>query len=429
MKKMISNGVVTTILVLILAVRPVPVFAEETPSTNRTDSVEDAYQQMELLTEVLLQVKKNYVEERTYEELIHGALAGLLSSLDPHSSFMEPDEYEDLMDDTAGQYGGIGIHIGVRDGMLTVIAPIEDTPAFRAGLQSGDKIVEIDGVSTVGISMREAINKLRGAKGEKVTLSILSSGEADQRNVDIVRDVIEVASVKGARILQDGIAYARLTQFAEPTGDLLQEALNRLRGEGMKALVLDLRGNPGGLLTQAIRVAGLFLKDGTPVVSTKGRSDTEQGMKYKASGTAHYPDVPLVVLINGGSASASEIVAGAIQDHRRGVLIGQTSFGKGSVQSVIRSRTDGKSGIRLTTAYYYTPAGRLIHKIGIVPDITVDVDREEWTRVQIRRAQQETPGAFKDEDMKAFADAVDVPLQRAIDLLKALLIINGQGNL
>jgi len=394
------------------------------PAPKSDDSVQSAYQQMELLTEVLLQVRKHYVEERTYEELLHGALNGLLNSLDPHSSFMEPDEFENLLDDTSGQYGGIGIQIGMRDGMLTVIAPIEDTPAFRAGLQSGDKIVEIDGESTSGITLREAVGKLRGVSGEVVKVSIVGSGDAEPRAIEIVRDVIEVASVKGARMLDGGIAYVRLTQFAEPTAAMLQSALEKLDGEGMKALVLDLRGNPGGLLTQAVRVAELFLPRGQMVVSTRGRGEAGTPVEYRAEGDRHLTEVPLAVLINAGSASAAEIVAGAIQDHRRGVLIGQTTFGKGSVQSVVRSRTDGKSAIRLTTAYYYTPAGRRIHEIGVEPDIRVDIGREEWSRVQRRRAHLESPEAFSAEEKAAVPDAVDVQMQRAVDLLQALLILN-----
>jgi len=401
---------------------------ETVVETNRADSVDSAYQQMELLTEVLMQIRKHYVEERTYEELLHGALDGLLRSLDSHSSFMEPEAYEDLLDDTSGKYGGIGIHIGLRNGILTVIAPIEDTPAFRAGLQSGDKIMEINGESTANMTLRDAVTRLRGAKGEAVVISILGSGDAEPRDVEIVRDVIEVASVKGARLIAPGIGYVRLTQFAEPTAAMLQSALKSLRADGMRALVLDLRGNPGGLLNQAVQVAQLFLERKATVVSTKGRSELGVRMEYRAAGEVRYTDLPLVVLVNGGSASASEIVAGAIQDHRRGVLIGETTFGKGSVQSVIRSRADGKSAIRLTTAHYYTPSDRLIHNKGLEPDIKVPMTREQWVRVQQQRAAAESPAAFSDEEKKAFADAVDLPLQRGVDLLQALLILNGRDD-
>ncbi len=398
--------------------------APEAAVVESTAEMASAYRQMELLTEVLLQVRQHYVEERTYEELIHGALKGLLGALDPHSSFMEADEYGDLLDDTSGKYGGIGIHIGIRDGILTVIAPIEDTPAFRAGLQSGDKIVDINGKSTAGITLREAVGQLRGPGGEAVSISILGSGDIEPRTIELIRDVIEVASVKGTRMLQDGIAYVRLTQFAEPTANMLRKALDDLGAGGMKALVLDLRGNPGGLLTQAIQVAELFLERGQLIVSTKGRRDLDGRTELRAHSTGESTTVPLAVLVNAGSASASEIVAGAIQDHRRGVLIGQTTFGKGSVQSVIRTRADGESAIRLTTAYYYTPGDRRIHQVGVVPDIQVEIGRAEWSRVQQRRAQIESPDAYSADDKAALETVVDVQLQRAVDLLQALLILN-----
>ena len=397
-------------------------------STGKVDSVENAYQQMELLTEVLMQIRRHYVDERTYEELLHGAIDGLLRSLDPHSSFMESDEYEDLLDDTAGQYGGIGIHIGQRNGVLMVIAPIEDTPAFRAGLQSGDMITKIDGESTVNMTLRDAVSRMRGAKGESVVLAIVGSGDTEPRDVEIVRDVIEVASVKGARLIADGIGYVRLTQFAEPTAAMLQSALETLNANGMRALVLDLRGNPGGLLNQAVQVSQLFLERKAVVVSTRGRSELGQRMEYRAEGDVRYMEWPMVVLVNKGSASASEIVAGSIQDHHRGVLIGETTYGKGSVQSVIRSRTDGESAIRLTTAHYYTPADRLIHNKGLDPDIQVPVTGEQWMRVQQQRASVESPAAFSEEEKKTFVDAVDEPLRRGVDLLKALLILDGQDD-
>lgn len=397
-------------------------------STGRVDSVESAYQQMELLTEVLMQVRKHHVEERTYEELLHGAIDGLLRSLDPHSSFMESDEYEELLDDTAGQYGGIGIHIGERNGVLMVIAPIEDTPAFRSGLQSGDVILKIDGESTVNMTLREAVSRMRGPKGEPVVLAIVGSGDKEPRDVEIVRDVIEVASVKGARLVADGIGYVRLTQFSEPTAAMLQSALETLSAGGMRALVLDLRGNPGGLLNQAVQVSQLFLERKAVVVSTKGRSELGKRMEYRAAGDVRYTSLPMVVLVNKGSASASEIVAGAIQDHHRGVLIGETTYGKGSVQSVIRSQADGKSAIRLTTAHYYTPADRLIHNKGLEPDIPVAVTGEQWMLVQQQRASIESPAAFSEDERNAFADIVDEPLQRGVDLLKALLILGSRGD-
>ena len=392
-------------------------------ATNEADTIENAYGQMELLAEMLTVVKKLYVEERSYEELMQGALKGMLYSLDPHSAFMVADEYEAMKVNTQGEYGGIGIHIGLRDGILTIIAPIEDTPGFRAGLQSGDRIMAVDGESTMGITMRESVSKLRGLKGAKVLLSIMSEDDSEAHDVEIVRDVIEVSSVKGGRIIRDGVAYVRITQFAAPTTEKLHEALRQLDADGMKALVLDLRSNPGGLLRESVRVAETFLKRKALVVSTRGRvGGAEKPVEHRANGRVRYVDIPLVVLINGGSASASEIVAGALQDHHRAVLVGQTSYGKGSVQSVIGSQTDKKSAIRLTTAYYYTPSDRLIHEIGIDPDLPVYLAREEWRRVQIRRAHLESPDVFQEDEKAEYADVVDRQLERAVDLLQAVLI-------
>lgn len=393
--------------------------AENSSETNATES---AYAQMELLTEVLLLVRKHYVEELSYEDLIEGALKGMLQSLDAHSAFMDEEEYETMKDDTKGEYGGIGIRIGIKDNVLTIIAPIEDTPGFRAGLQSGDRILEIDGEKSVGITMRDAVSLLRGERGKKVVLSILAEGASEPHDVEIIREEIKVSSVKGERIVRDGIAYVRITQFADRSTADLHEALETLKADGMRALVLDLRSNPGGLLREAVRMSETFLKLGSVVVSTKGRTGAAKALERKANGVVRYEDIPIVVLINAGSASASEIVAAALRDNKRGILVGQTSFGKGSVQNVIPIRTDGKSGLRLTTAYYYTPSGRLIHNIGIDPDVPVFLDREEWRRVQIRRAHLETPEMFKDAEKEEFADVVDRQLERAVDLLQAILI-------
>ncbi len=397
--------------------------AEDSAETHAEES---AYEQMELLTEVLLLVRKNYVEELSYEELIEGALKGMLQSLDPHSVFMAEDEYENMKDETQGQYGGIGIRIGLKDGILTIIAPIEDTPGFRAGLQSGDRILEIDGEKAAGVTMRDAVSLLRGEMGEKVILSILAEGASEPHDVEIIREEIRVTSVKGARIVRDGIAYVRITQFAERSTADLHKELEQLKADGMRALVLDLRSNPGGLLREAVRMSETFLKPGSVVVSTRGRTGAVKSLERKAKGVVRYEDIPVAILINSGSASASEIVAGALRDHHRGILVGQTSFGKGSVQNVIPIRSDRKSGLRLTTAYYYTPSGSLIHKIGIDPDVPVFLDRDEWRRVQIRRSHLESPEVFKDADKEEYADVVDRQLERAVDLLQAVMIFKNR---
>jgi len=383
---------------------------------------ESAYTEIELLTEVILHIRKYYVEEKSYKDITYGALHGMLRSLDPYSDFLEPEAYGEIQEGTSGKFSGIGIHIGIRDGVLTVIAPIEDTPAFRAGLQSGDRIVEIDGEKTVGITLREAVKKLRGPKEEKVKVTIRRKNDEGPVAVEIIRDNIEVPSIKGARLIGDGIGYIRITQFAAPTADSLEEALAELLGDGMKVLVLDLRSNPGGLLRSAIEVCQKFLKKGQLIVTTKGRDGVRDRVENVARGSHHYVDFLMAVLINAGSASASEIVAGALQDHNRAVLVGETTFGKGSVQSVIRLDPNKKCAVRLTVARYCTPNGREIHDKGIEPDIQVSVLPEEWRKVQIRRAHVENPDHFSDEEQASYSDVVDYQLQRAVDLLDAIRI-------
>ncbi len=399
-----------------------PLSVSENILTNNHD---DAYESMQLLTQVMLLVKKNYYQDKSFEEITHAALHGLLSSLDNHSDFMGPDAYENLKDDTSGKFGGIGIHIGIRDGMLTVISPIEDTPAYRAGVQAGDRIIKINGTNSVGFTLRQAVNLLRGPVGEKVTVTFRRMDEDKPVTVDIIRDNIKVPTVKGAHIIRDGIGYIRVIRFAEPTAASLKSAITNLQAQGMSALVLDLRNNPGGLLRSAIQVADIFLKRGDTIVSTKGRHSVGKGMVFKAR-TEPLTDVPMAILINGGSASASEIVSGALHDNKRAVLVGDTSYGKGSVQSVIKVGKDGKSAIRLTTALYYTPSGRTIHKKGIEPDIPVYVRPREWRLIQMKRAHEENPDLFTDEEKqnKVYDDVIDFALVRAMDVLQAMEVFN-----
>lgn len=394
-------------------------WAQEDVDVVETNVQEEAYSSMEVLAEALLHVRKHYVEEKTYDQILDGTLDSLLSSLDPYSSFLMDQEYEGMRDDTEGAYEGIGVHIGIKDHQLTVIAPIEGTPGARAGLHSGDRIVAIEGELTKGLSLRDALKLLRGRKGSKVRLTISPSGGGEDRELEIVRDVVEVPSVKGRKLVQDGIGYLRITQFARPTASNLADQVEMLLNDGMEALVLDLRGNPGGLLSSAIEVSELFLKKGKLIVSTKGREGVYPEKSVVASRRMSH-DFPLAILINQGSASASEIVAGAFQDHKRAVLVGEQSYGKGSVQSVVKLKSDPASAIRLTTARYYTPSGRMIHGTGIAPDVPVSIESDEWRAIVKARMTSE-------EDSASEA-LIDRQLERAVDLLHAITIFNSAAH-
>ena len=327
------------------------------------------YESLEAFSNILSIVKKNYVEDVETKNLVNGAINGMLSSLDPHSAYLTPDLYKDLQSDTQGRFGGLGIEISVKGGMLTVVSPIEDTPAFKAGIKPGDQIFKIEDEFTKDMSLVDAVKRMRGLKGTKINLTIRREGAADLIDVSLVRDIIRVQSVK-SRSLEPGYGYVRLAQFQERSDRDVQRALEKLAAEksGIKGLVLDLRNNPGGLLNQAVRVSDLFLDSGM-IVYTDGRIESQK-QKFFAQKDGTWMDFPLVVLINGGSASASEIVAGALQDHKRAVVLGTKSFGKGSVQTILP--LDDNSALRLTTARYFTPKGRSIQATGIVPDIVIE---------------------------------------------------------
>jgi carboxyl-terminal processing protease len=327
------------------------------------------YESLESFSNILSIVRKNYVEEVDTKTLVSGAINGMLHSLDPHSAYLTPDLYKELQSDTQGRFGGLGIEITVKGGILTVVSPIEDTPAFKAGIKPGDQIFKIEEEFTKDMSLVDAVKKMRGLKGTKINLTIRREGSPDLIDFSLVRDIIRVRSVR-SRSLEPGYGYIRLAQFQERSDRDLQRALEKLAAEkgGMKGLVLDLRNNPGGLLTQAVRVSDLFLESGL-IVYTEGRIEAQK-QKYFAQKDGSWMDFPIVVLVNGGSASASEIVAGALQDHKRAVVLGTKTFGKGSVQTILP--LDDSSALRLTTARYFTPNGRSIQTTGIVPDIVLD---------------------------------------------------------
>jgi carboxyl-terminal processing protease len=387
---------------------------------------DDVYGNLELFTRVLERVRQDYVdgEKLTYQDLIYGALKGMLNTLDPHSEFMEPVKYNELKNDTEGVFGGVGIVIGLRGDQLTVIAPMEDTPAFRAGIMSGDRITRIDGKSTEKLSLSEAVKRLRGEPGSEVTISVVRSATGVSKDYKLTRAHIKVETVKdinGKRefpLGENKLGYVRLTQFGEQTTPELDEALKKLQAQGMQGLILDFRDNPGGLLEQAAKVCEKFLPPRTLVVSTESRDPTEK-RDYFTVGRDQHPNVPIVVLVNGGSASASEIVAGCLQDLKRAIIVGEQTFGKGSVQSIIPLQ-DG-SALRLTTAKYYTPSHRVIHEKGISPDIFIPMTVEDYEALSLKR----TPGGWENlepDRLERVKNVRDLQLERAQDLLKGITL-------
>jgi carboxyl-terminal processing protease len=341
---------------------------EEVKDEQQAEETKSPYEYIKLYTDTLSLVQKNYVEDVGIKKLVYGSIKGMLSDLDPHSSFMPPDMFKEMQVETSGSFGGLGIEITIRDGVLTVVSPIEDTPAFRAGVEAGDRIIKINGELTKDMTLMEAVKKMRGPKGTEITISIMRKGRSSLLDVKIIRDIIKVVSVK-SKMLTDNIAYIRLTQFQSRTYSDLNRKMKELKQKHkVTGLVLDLRNNPGGLLQQAVKVSDYFLKSGL-IVYTDGRIK-KQNMRYRAYDDGTEGDYPIVVLVNGGSASASEIVAGALQDHKRALVMGTPTFGKGSVQTIIPLE-DG-CAVRLTTALYYTPSGRSIQAKGIVPDVEVE---------------------------------------------------------
>ena len=424
----------------------VRLYSQEVAAADAKAGQDSPYEMYTLFSKVVEQVRANYVDadKSTYKELIYGALRGMLQSLDPHSQFMDEEAFTAMKEDTAGKFGGLGITIGIKDSVLTVIAPMEDTPAFRAGLLSGDKIMEINGDSTEGLALEDAVKKLRGDPGTRVKIKIFRPRTQLVKEFELERAVINVPSIKDTRVLDGGIGYVRMLQFGEETAADLQAALDTLKEQKVRALVLDLRSNPGGLLTAAVDVAQKFLKRGQLIVFTRGR-DNRMERDYYARARETFPAVPMAVLINGFSASASEIVAGALQDNKRAILLGEKSFGKGSVQSVLPQ--EGGTAIRLTTAKYYTPSERVIHEVGIEPDVVVPMSVENWRNIILARNKTEEKNGeniapLKDEGWvneleedlglpNAAAPAeeeidldhvTDPQLDRACDMLRGILV-------
>ena len=383
-------------------------------------------------TEVFARIKNDYVEPVEDKALLENAIRGMLSGLDPHSSYLIPDDYQELQAGTSGEFGGLGIEVGMEDGFIKVIAPIDDTPAKRAGVEAGDLVIRLDDTPVKGMSLSDAVKVMRGAPGTDIILTIVREGLDRPIRITITRDVIQVTSVR-SRALEPGYGYVRISQFQLRTGETLREVVGKLRedagDEDLKGLVLDLRNNPGGVLNAAVSVSDAFLSEGI-IVYTEGRMDDAK-LTFSAKGSDILDGIPLVVLVNAGSASASEIVAGALQDHRRAVIMGEKTFGKGSVQTILP--LGNGSALKLTTARYYTPSGISIQARGIVPDITLD--RVRVSQLDVGQGVKEADLArhleseSEEEEFEAAKRAQedeDIPLaQRDFALYEALNLLKG----
>lgn len=433
-----TGGMLAALCMASFAAGVAPAMAEdEAVADPAADPAADTYELLNLFGEVFERVREDYVEEVSDQKLIEAAINGMLTDLDPHSSFMNSKSFQEMQVQTKGEFGGLGIEVTMENGLVKVVSPIDDTPAYRAGIQAGDLISYIDGEQVMGLTLSEAVERMRGPVNTKIVITVLRDGEKEPLEVTIVRDVIRIHTVR-SHMEGDDIGYVRITSFSEQTYTKLEEEIRKMRQEhkNLKGMVLDLRNNPGGLLDQAVSVADAFLEQGE-VVSTRGR-DPENARRYSAQAGDLTSGLPIVVLINGGSASASEIVAGALQDHHRAVVIGTRSFGKGSVQTVIP--LDGHGAMRLTTSRYYTPSGREIQAKGIEPDITVEQAKieplekegrfEEDLRGSLKNGQEKGRGSGaaesgKDqgaENQDATKPLDDFQLARALDLLRGLAI-------
>lgn len=445
MRKFIILTVVIIGMAFALHLREVTSGEEERAETKQVEVEEDDfYKEIELFTDALTFIRSEYVEQTKYKDLIYGSLKGMLQALDPYSQFLDPDAYREVRVETEGEFGGLGIQIAIKDGLLTIIAPIDDTPAFRAGLKAGDRIVKIEDEITKDITLMEAVKKLRGKPNTQVTITVMREGAEKLLDFIITRDIIKIKSIRRAKLFEDSIGYIRLSEFQERSPEDLEDALQKLEGLGMDSLILDLRNNPGGLLDSAVKVAEKFIPAGRVIVSTRGRSG-KQDMVFMSSRSGNHRSYPLVTLISGGSASGSEIVAGAIQDYNRGILLGTKTFGKASVQTVI-PLADG-SALRLTTSRYFTPNGRLIHEKGIEPDIEVKFQDREFEQalaeeskeafekvIEEDQEQPEQKPEIKEteqvkvglEDYMREQGFYDNQLMRAVDLLKGIKIYEEQ---
>ena len=402
---------------------------------EKTGYASESYEELKIFAEVLTQVRTHYVETLETQDLVHGAVRGMLKTLDPHSSYMTPDMYREMQVETRGEFGGLGIQIGIKDHRITVIAPIEGTPAYEAGIKAGDVIATVDDEPMADLTLMEAVQRMRGPKGTQVTITVQREELPEPLTFTVIRDIIKIHSVR-SRVIDDRIGYIRISQFQESTPKDLGRELVALREENIRGLIVDLRNNPGGLLSAAVGVSDQFLDVDTLVVSIKGRDGEEDEYRTRL---AMPPDYPMIILVNHGSASASEIVAAAMQDWKKAVIVGKTTFGKGSVQTIL-PLSDG-SGLRLTTAKYYTPSGKSIHNVGVQPDIVVEQrkpdavqqnageaappSREQNADAASGNDRSDSDEAADQKDREAALMAQDLQLQKAIELLKTWNVFRG----
>ncbi|MEM7617297.1 MAG: S41 family peptidase [Pseudomonadota bacterium] len=419
------------------------------PNANAKPSDAETLRMLDLFGDIFEKIRSDYVEEVSDEELIEASINGMLTSLDPHSSYLDKKDYNEMKVQTRGEFGGLGIEVVMENGLVKVISPFDDTPAFKAGILAGDYISHINGQPVMGMTLEEAVEKMRGPAKTKITINILRKGHNDSIKVDIIRDIIKIKSVRSRN--EGNIGYIRITSFSEKTAESVEDAIKKIDKDldkNLKGLVLDLRNNPGGLLDQAIEVSDIFLNQGE-IVSTRGRMNGST-KRYNASKGESLKGIPIVTLINGGSASASEIVAGALQDHKRSIILGTVSFGKGSVQTIIP--VPGEGAIKLTTSRYYTPSGNSIQAYGITPDIIVkpakiefiDHNKSEYKEANLpghllneENANNNDKNSFiavpkfrssvKEQEQKDRVQKLyetDHQLARAIDLLHGIYLLN-----
>jgi carboxyl-terminal processing protease len=423
MKRRLIFGLVTGLLALNLSIGA-KIYLSSARAADEKDSP-DA--NLQVFADVLQKVRASYVDgtNLTYHSLVEAALKGMVGSLDPHSEFMDVDDYQQLQDDTEGQFGGLGLVVAMKDGFVSVVAPMDDSPGFRAGILSGDRIVRVEGKSVENMPLSDVVKQLRGKPDTQVTMTIQRSSSGVTKDFTLTRAIINMEMVKDINgkkefpLGDDKIGYVRINEFGDKTGDELEDALQKLKGQGMKALILDLRFNPGGLLDEAVEVCQKFLPRGQLVVTTEGRDPSENSVLRAAGRGDELKGEPIVVLVNLGSASAAEIVTGCLQDLHRGIILGEKTFGKGSVQSIFP--LDDGSALKLTVAKYYTPSHKVIHEHGITPDIFVPMSDEAQAALLVNRS----PGGLESLDEKDRAqvkNSTDIQLDRAEDLLKGILL-------